>query len=40
MNNYVGIFKPKEGVNNGNSYNARYGRKQEEKSGRGLQWRP
>ena len=31
MNNYSGIFEPKEGVNNGNSYNARYGRKQEDR---------
>ena len=31
MNNYAGIFEPKEGVNNGNSYNARYGRKQEDR---------
>ena len=31
MNNYSGIFGPKEGVNNGNSYNARYGRKQEDR---------
>lgn len=31
MNNYSGIFEPKEGVNNGNNYNARYGRKQENK---------
>ena len=31
MNNYLGIFEPKEGVNNGNSYNARYGRKQEDR---------
>ncbi len=31
MNNYSGIFEPKEGVNNGNSYNTRYGRKQEDK---------
>ena len=31
MNNYSGIFEPKEGVNNGNSYNTRYSRKQENK---------
>ena len=31
MNNYSGIFEPKEGVNNGNSYNARYSRKQEDR---------
>ncbi len=31
MNNYSGIFEPKEGVNNGNSYNTRYGRKQEDR---------
>ena len=31
MNNYSGIFEPKEGVNNGNSYNARYGRKNEDR---------
>ena len=31
MNNYSGIFEPKEGVNNGNSNNARYGRKQEDR---------
>ena len=31
MNNYSGIFEPKEGVNNGNSYDARYGRKQEDR---------
>ena len=31
MNNYAGIFEPKEGVNNGNSNNARYGRKQEDR---------
>ena len=31
MNNYSGIFEPKEGVNNGNSYNTRYSRKQEDR---------
>jgi len=31
MNNYSGIFEPKEGVNNGNSNNARYGRKNEDR---------
>lgn len=31
MNNYAGIFEPKEGVNNGNSYNTRYSRKQEDR---------
>jgi hypothetical protein fuD12_02609 len=31
MNNYSGIFEPKEGVNNGNSYNTRYCRKQEDR---------
>ena len=31
MNNYSGIFEPKEGVNNGNSYNTRYGRKNEDR---------
>lgn len=31
MNNYAGIFEPKEGANNGNSNNARYGRKNEDR---------
>ena len=31
MNNYSGIFEPKEGANNGNSNNARYGRKNEDR---------
>ena len=31
MNNYSGIFEPKEGVNNGNSYNTRYSRKHEDR---------
>ena len=31
MNNYSGIFEPKEGVNNGNSNNTRYSRKQEDR---------
>ena len=31
MNNYSGIFEPKEGVNNGNNFNTRYSRKKEDK---------